>query len=99
MRVLFHPEFPRDIRNFELRYVHVSQGLSVRFRREIDEAIETIKKSPSSAGHFLGMYSRQISELRRRNLRGFPFFVLYAVIGDQLIFGSIIPSRSDPLTW
>ncbi len=29
----------------------------------------------------------------------FPFFVLYGVSEDSLIFGSVIPSRSDPLTW
>jgi len=27
------------------------------------------------------------------------FFILYGVVGDDLIFGSVIPSRSDPLTW
>jgi hypothetical protein len=37
--------------------------------------------------------------LRRKNLRAFPFFVLYGIVADQLIIGSIIPSRSDPLTW
>jgi len=40
-----------------------------------------------------------VTELRRRNLRGFPFFVLYGVLGDRLLFGAVIPSRSDPLTW
>ena len=48
MRILFHPDFPKDIRKFE---------------------------------------------------RAFPFFLLYGVSGDALIFGSVIPSRSDPLTW
>jgi hypothetical protein len=40
-----------------------------------------------------------VRELRRRNLRAFPFFILYGVTGDRLIIGAVIASRSDPLTW
>jgi hypothetical protein len=99
MRVLFHPDFPKDVRKFESDYALVSQGLAARFRSEIDEAIESIKLSPNSAGHFLNLGSAVVRELRRRNLRAFPFFILYGVTGDRLIIGAVIASRSDPLTW
>jgi len=99
MRVLFHPEFPKDIRRFEAEYARISDGLAERFRQEIDAAVDAIESSPGSAGHFLNLGSSIVPELRRRNLRAFPFFVLYGVAGDRLIFGSVIPSRSDPLTW
>ena len=99
MRVLFHPEFPKDVWRFEAEYTNVSTGLAVRFRKEIDDAVEAIKSAPGSAGHFLNLGSAIVPELRRRNLRAFPFFVLYGATADQLIFGSVIPSRSDPLTW
>jgi hypothetical protein len=32
-------------------------------------------------------------------LRAFPFFILYGLADESLIFGLVIPSRSDPLTW
>jgi len=99
MRVLFHPEFPQDVRRFAAAYGKVSPGLAARFHHEIDDAIESIKLSPTSAGHFVNLGSKIVPELRRRNLRAFPFFVLYGATDDQLIFGSVIPSRSDPLTW
>jgi hypothetical protein len=99
MRVLFHPEFPEDIRRFEAEYSQVSEGLAIRFRSEVDQALDAIKSSPTSAGHFLNVGSSVVPALRRRNLKSFPFFVLYGFTGDQLFFGSIIPSRSDPLTW
>lgn len=99
MRVTFHPEFPKDIRRCETDYASISDGLAARFRQEIDEAVEAIKASPGGAGHFLNVGSSIVPKLRRRNLRAFPFFVLYGVAGNRLIFGSIIPSRSDPLTW
>jgi hypothetical protein len=99
MRVVYHPEFPRDIRKFEARYSPISENLAVRFREEVDDAIVAIQTSPRSAGHLLNCEASLVGELRRKNLRAFPFFVLYGVMADQLIIGSIIPSRSDPLTW
>ena len=99
MRVLFHPEFPQDIRRFERDYQAISDGLAVRFRREIDEALDAIKLSPQSAGHFLQTGSKVVTAFRRRNLRAFPFFVLYGLTDDTIIVGSLIPSRTDPLTW
>ncbi|MGA2542101.1 MAG: type II toxin-antitoxin system RelE/ParE family toxin [Verrucomicrobiota bacterium] len=99
MTVLFHPEFPGDIRKFEVSYLPVSKGLAARFRKEVEDAVEAIQTSPRSAGHLLGHPTSVPGETRRRNLRDFPFFVLYGIVDDRLIFGAIIPSRSDPLTW
>jgi len=99
MRVSYHPDFPKDIMRFEAQYREVSQRLAMRFRAEVDKAIERIKTSPGSAGHFLSTGSQIVKEVRRRNLSSFPFFVLYGVSGDLLVFRSLIASASDPLTW
>ncbi len=99
MRVLYHPEFPQDIRRFENEYRSISEGLAARFREQIETALEAVKGSPQGAGHFLHTSSTVVREFRRRNLRQFPFFILYGVTDHALIFGSLIPSRSDPLTW
>lgn len=99
MKVLFHPEFPRDQRRFEADYGEISPALASRFRAEIDEAIVAIKAAPSGAGHFLHTGSVLVPEFRRRNLDAFPFFVLYGYTNDTVILGAIIPTRSDPLTW
>lgn len=99
MRVVFHPEFASDVKRFRREYARVSQALATRFRQEVYDAIDAIKQSPTSAGHFLQVQSAIVEELRRRNLRAFPHFVLYAVREDEVFFGSVIPSRSDPLTW
>ena len=98
MKVVFHPEFPRDQRKFEADYAEISSALASRFRHEIDGVIAAIKAGPSSAGHFLHTGSAVVPEFRRRNLSTFPYFVLYGWTGDTLIFGAIIPTRSDPLT-
>lgn len=99
MTVLFHPEFPKDVWRFAGEYSRVSHALAERFRREVMEAIEAIKLSPAGAGHLVRIHSSIIEQLRRKNLRSFPFFLLYSFGDRRLIFGSVIPSRSDPLTW
>jgi len=99
MRVSYHPDFPKDIKGFEAQYREVSQQLALRFRADVEIAIERIKASPSSAGHFLNTGSQVVKEVRRRNLTSFPFFILYGICGDLLVFRSLIASASDPLTW
>lgn len=76
MKVVFHPEFPRDQRKFEADYAEISPTLASRFREEIDGAIAAIKAAPSGAGHFVNTGSKIVPEFRRRNLHAFPFFVL-----------------------
>jgi hypothetical protein len=99
MTVHFHPEFPRDVRRFESQYMRISVGLASRFSGEIDKAVEDIKRAPRRAGHVLRATSALVPELRRRNLHAFPFFVLYGIVQDTVTIASVIPSRSDPLTW
>jgi hypothetical protein len=99
MRVRFHPEFPNDVRFFAADYSNISPGLGLRFSQEIDDALVAIKESPTGAGHFLSLGPSLVPEFRRRNLRSFPFFILYGLRGEDLIIGSVIPSRSDPLRW
>jgi hypothetical protein len=99
MRASYHPDFPKDIKRFEAQYLEVSERLASRFRAAVDDAIEQIKASPVSAGHFVNTGSRIVKEVRRRNLSSFPAFILYGVQGDMLVFRSLIASASDPLTW
>ena len=52
MTVLFHPEFPNDIRKFEAGYGQISVGLGKRFRDGVNSAVSAVKAAPTSAGHF-----------------------------------------------
>jgi hypothetical protein len=99
VRIKFHPKLADDVRRFSEQYRSISPGLEHRFRQEILAAIEKIKTGPTSAGHYLNTGSAVIKEFRRRNLASFPFFLLYGLHEEELIFGALIPSRSDPLTW
>ena len=99
MTVIYHPEFPNDIRKFGSGYGRISVGLATRSRDDVCSAVDAVKASPTSAGHFPNLAPSIVPEFRRRNLEAFPFFNLYGIADDRLIFGSVIPGRSDPLTW
>lgn len=99
MKAVYHPDFPKDIRKFEVEYRQLSIGLGTRFRQAVDEALTAIQAAPNAAGHVLHTGSQVVPEFRRRNLRSFPFFILYGLMEETLIIGSLVPSRSDPLTW
>lgn len=99
MTVIYHPDFVGDIRRFAAQYAMVSAKVERTFREEVDAAIIAIKANPTSAGHFINTGSVILRAVRRRNLDAFPFFVLYGLTDDRLIFGSLIPSATDPLTW
>jgi hypothetical protein len=99
VRVAYHAEFARDINRFAAQYGDISGRLQERFRVEVDLAIARIHESPGGAGHYISTGSRIIKEARRRNLQSFPFFVLYSVNSELLLFGALIPQASDPLTW
>jgi len=99
MKIAYHPDFARDVRKFTDKYRLVYPALGEKFRLEIKVAINAVKLGPETAGHLLPTQVVGVRYFRRRNLKSFPFFILYGCSTDMLIFGSIIPSRSDPLTW
>jgi hypothetical protein len=99
MKFFYHPKFAQDIVQFARQYAAISPKLKARFRSEVDEALARIKEHPSAAGHFVNTGSAVITDVRRRDLVAFPFFVLYGLHADSLVFGALIPKASDPLTW
>ena len=99
MTVLYHPEFAGDILRFANKYSEISPKLGLKFRQDVDAALVAVVASPTGAGHFINTGSIILREVRRRNLAVFPFFVLYGLADDRLVFGSVIPSASDPLFW
>jgi hypothetical protein len=99
MKVLFHPEFAQDVLRFAEQYGAISPRLEKRFRNAVDDALNRIKAQPTAAGHFVNTGSTVVTDVRRRNLVSFPYFVLYGLHSDLMVFGALIPSASDPLTW
>jgi hypothetical protein len=83
MNVRYHPEFPADVLRFAAQYGEISPRLESRFRAKVDEALARIKAGPTDAGHFLNTGSTIVTDIRRRNLKSFPQFVLYGVHAES----------------
>jgi len=42
VKVIYHPDFPKDIKRFEVQYREVSEPLASRFRGTVEDAIGRI---------------------------------------------------------
>ena len=69
MTVLYHPEFPRDIRRFAVKYADISPRLETRFRHEVDLAIAEVMANPTGAGHFINTGVPHVVYLYARRCR------------------------------
>jgi hypothetical protein len=72
-RVSYHTDFPRDIKRFDAQYREISRSLAIRFRAEVDTAIEKIKAAPGSAGHFVDTGSQIVKKCEDVISQAFPF--------------------------
>ena len=98
MRVSYHPDFPKEIKRFQAQYSEISERLAIRFRLEVENAIERIKASPNSAGHFLNTGSKIVKEVRRCNLHfRFSFYMVSQTICSY--FDQSFQATLTPLTW
>lgn len=70
MEFIFHPLAAREAREIEADYAKISGKLSDRFWRELNEAIDQVFSHPEGQ-HF------DPSGYRRRNLRKFPYHILF----------------------
>jgi len=72
MDYLFHPKAARDARDIEAQYADESVQLADRFWAELNEAIDQVFEHPQRQ-HF------DPSGYRRRNLKKFPYHILFEV--------------------
>jgi len=67
---IFHPQATRDARGIEKLYAEVSQELADRFWADLNEALDQVFDFPERQ-HF------DTSGYRRRNLKKFPYHILF----------------------
>jgi hypothetical protein len=91
MRALFHPEFPRDIRRYADTYNEISPGLAIRFRNEIENAVEAIKLAPTAAGHYLNLVPRLCPSYAAEIFRLFPSLFSTAFAGNNRSLAQSLP--------
>ncbi|WP_156469244.1 hypothetical protein [Cephaloticoccus primus] len=100
MKVIVHRRFTSEQQRVQHDYaLTASKEVCLRFREEIYEAMRSINLAPSAAGHPLPYPKNPKVAYRRRNLKRFPFFIIYAYEPGQLAFLWLLPTRSNPENW
>jgi len=77
MRVGYHSAVQKDVNRILRRYENVSQRLADDFWSELNTFIAAAAANPLRFHPFL-------SDLRRANLKRFPYHVLYRVLSDRI---------------
>lgn len=99
MKLFFHEEFQRDVARVQLEIDLRYPGQGARFLADLRQAVSAVGQSPLAAGHFILHESVLPRTLRRRNLRIFPFFIVYRTKATSVEFGGLVPTKSDPDKW
>jgi toxin ParE1/3/4 len=87
-----HPAAADEAEAAERWYRDRNETAALRFRRELDRAVELIAERPEAAPPYVG-------NTRRFLLRRFPFFVVYRVFSQRIEVVAVAHARRRPQYW
>lgn len=87
--IRFHPRIRHDLQEAYAYYASISDRLAEDFWAEISEAIKRIESNPE-AHHFT------VSEIRRCNLKRFPYNILFVILSDRIRIGVVRHNSRAP---
>ena len=94
--VEFHPDAAEELTLAALWYDERCEGLGSRFLDEVERTTAHIDEQPGSGGPWL--FPGLPSGVRRMQVRGFPFWVVY-VIRANVVVVAIAHQRRRPDYW
>jgi plasmid stabilization system protein ParE len=87
-----HPLAADEAEAAETWYRERNETAAMRFRRELDRAVELIAERPEAAPPYVG-------NTRRFLLRRFPFFVVYRVFSQRVQIVAVAHAQRRPHYW
>ena len=90
--VEFHPLAADEAEAAERWYRERNETASLRFRRELDRAVELISERPEAGPLYVG-YTRRVL------FRRFPFIVVYRVFAARVQIVAVAHARRQPGYW
>jgi len=87
-----HPEATREFQHSARYYRTISDQLSSRFIREIEESLRAIAASPE-------LYPFRFAPARAKQLKVFPFFVVYFAEDDRITVLAVAHMKRRPGYW
>ena len=93
MQVVYHPEVRQDLAQIVLYYNSQQEGCSERFFGEYEQTLTYIKQ-------YATVFRQFYSNIRKLNLKSFPFAILYQVMPESIIYVvAIADLRRKPFYW
>ena len=92
MKVRFLPEADVEFRESARYYEDKAPGLGVAFIAEVHRVAAVVASQP-------GIGSPVDEELRKFVLRRFPFNLIYAVEGDEIVISAVAHHKRRPFYW
>jgi len=92
MPVRFHPAAERELLQEVDYYTSGRQGAGVKFAAAVEQAVARLAARPLSGAPSFG-------NTRGMRVKGFPFNVVYAVVGDAIVVLAVAPHRRRPQYW
>ncbi len=90
--VITHPEAKQELREAGRYYHDCAPGLGQRFYDEIEAFVEKITANPLR-------YSIRIADVRRANLKRFPFHINFLIHEGMIAIVAISHNRRRPYYW
>jgi plasmid stabilization system protein ParE len=90
--VEFHPLAADEAEDAERWYRERNETAAMRFRSELDRAVDLIADRPEAGGPYLG-------DTRRVLLRRFPFLIVYRARGELVQIVAVAHARRRPGYW
>jgi len=87
-----HPAAADEAEAAERWYRDRNETAAMRFRRELDRAVELIAERPEAAPPY-------VASTRRFLLRRFPFFLVYRVFEQRVQVVAVAHARRRPHYW
>lgn len=91
-KVIHHPEAKRELEEAGRFYDERSPGLADEFFDEVDAVVAKIIANPLR-------YSIRIADVRRANLKRFPYHINYILHGVAIAVGAVSHNRQRPHYW
>lgn len=92
LKVIQHPEARRELKEAGRYYHEQSPGLADEFFDEVDAFVAKIIANPLS-------YSIRIADVRRANLKRFPYHLHYMLHGGAIAVVPVSHHRQRPYYW
>lgn len=89
MKVAYHPAVQQDVNRILHRYDAASRHLGDEFWDELRSAIQAAAANPLR-------FHAYVRDLRRVNLKRFPYHLLYRVFSDRIRFTAVRHHKQNP---